>query len=235
MSFLIDTGAGVSLLRGDIWDRVMPENNGMDKEAVYCLVGVDGIPIKVRGTVSVKISLKGLVFNQKFVIADGITAEAILGMDFLEANRCVLDLFRGELAAKDVGMIPLQPYSSSKSSCLKVTLVETMAIPAASEMEVKARMRAPSDEHIWMIEGRTARVPIRVARALVRPQNNLIPLRMVNTTLTPVTIYKGSTVAHAECVDEANINVVSENTEDGTISAVGPRLQLMQQLEEMLP
>ena len=38
MSSLVDTGAGVSLLRGDIWDRVMPENNGMDKEAAYRLV-----------------------------------------------------------------------------------------------------------------------------------------------------------------------------------------------------
>ena len=223
VSFLVDTGAGVSLLRGDIWDRAMP---GMDKEAAYRLVGVDG------GTVSVKVSLEGLVFNQKFVIADGITAEAILGMDFLEANRCVLDLCRGELVTKDIGMIPLQPHSSSKSSCVKVTLVETMAIPSASEMEVKARVCAPSDEHIWMIEGRTARVPIRVARALVRSQNNLIPLRIVNTTLT---IYKGSTVAHAECVDEANINVVSENTEDVTISAVDWNSNLCNNLEEMLP
>ena len=194
-------------------------------------------PFKFEGTVLVKVSLEGLVFNQKFVIADGITctAEAILGMDFLEANRCVLDLCRGELVAKDVGMIPLQPHSSSKSSCLKVTLVETMTIPAASEMEIKARVCAPSDEHIWMIEGRTARVPIRVARALVRPQNSLIPLRIVNTTLTPVTIYKGSKVAQAECVDEANINIVSENTEDETISAVDRNSNLCNNLEEMLP
>ena len=112
------------------------------------------------------------MFNQKFVIADGITAEVILCMDFLEANRCALDLCRGELVAKDVGIMPLQPHSSSKSSCLKVTLVETIAIPAASEMEVKARVCAPSDEHIWMIEGWTARMPIRVDTALVRPQNN---------------------------------------------------------------
>ena len=78
------------------------------------------------------------MFNQKFVIVDGITAEAILGMDFLEANRCVLDPCRGELIAKDVGMIPLQPHSSSKQSCLKITLVETIAISAASEMEIMA-------------------------------------------------------------------------------------------------
>ena len=47
VSFLVDMGAGVSLLRGDIWDRVVPENNGMDREVTYRLVGVDGIPIKV--------------------------------------------------------------------------------------------------------------------------------------------------------------------------------------------
>ena len=55
----------------------------MDREVAHWLVGVDGILIKVRGSISVKISLEGLVISQKFVIVDGITAEAILGMDFL--------------------------------------------------------------------------------------------------------------------------------------------------------
>ena len=139
VSFLVDAAARVSLLREDIWDRVVPESNRMDREVTYRLVGVDGIPIKVRGTVTVEVSLEGLVFNQKFVIADGITAEAILGMDFLEENRCVLDLGRRELVAKDKGMIPLKPHLSSKFSYLKVTLVETTAIPAALEMEVRPR------------------------------------------------------------------------------------------------
>ena len=235
MSFLIDMGAGVSLLRGDIWDRVVPENNGMDREVTYRLVGVDRIPIKVRGTVTVEVSLEGLVFNQKFVIADGITAEAILGMDFLEENRCVLDLGRRELVAKDEGMIPLKPHSSSKSSCLKVTLVEITVVPVASEMEVKAKVGASSDEYTWMIEGKSSKVLVQVARALVTPCNNLIPLRVVNTSLTPVTIYRGSTVAHAECVDEAIINVVSENTEYKAVDAADWKPNLCNNLEEMLP
>ena len=92
VSFLVDTGAGVSLLQGDVWDRAMPENTKMELKGTDRLVGVDGIPINVRGTVSVKVSLETLTFNQKFMIADGITAEAILGMDFLEANKCVLDI-----------------------------------------------------------------------------------------------------------------------------------------------
>ena len=84
----------------------------------------------------------------------------------------------------------------------------------------------------WMIKRKTARVPIQVARALVKPQNNFIPLHVVNTTLTQVTIYKGSTVAHVECVDKANVNVVSENTEDGTMNTGDWDAN---NLEEMLP
>ena len=159
-------------------------------------------------------SLETLTFNQQFVIADGITAEALLGMDFLEANKCVLDICKGELVAKDKGMISLQPHSSSEHSCNKVNLVETTVIPVPSEMEVTAKVCTPNDNHVWMIEGKTAKVPIRVARALMKPHKNIIPLCIINTNLTPVKLYKGSTLVHAECVDEASINVVSQKADE---------------------
>ena len=65
-----------------------------------------------------------------------------------------------------------------------------------------------------MIAGKMAKVPITVARALVKPHKNLIPLHIINTNLTPVKLYKGSTLARAECVDEATINVVSQKAEE---------------------
>ena len=43
---------------------------------------------------------------------------------------------------------------------------------------------------------------------------DLLPLRIINTNLTPVKVYKGSTVAQAELLDESTINVVSENSMD---------------------
>ena len=127
---------------------------------------------------------------------------------------CLIYVCKGELVAKDKGMIPLQPHSSSERSCHKVNLVETTVIPAASEMEVTAKVCTPNDNHVWMIEGKMVKVPIRVARALVKPHKNLIQLRIINTNLTPVKLYKGSTLAHAECVDEASIIVVSQNAEE---------------------
>lgn len=137
------------------------------------------------------------------MIADGITAEVILGMDFLEANKCVLGICNWKLVAKDKGMIPLQPHSSSEHGCHKVNLVETTVIPAASEMEVTAKVCTPNDNHVWMIEGKMRKVPTRVARALMNPHKNLVPLCIIYTNLTPVKLHKGSTLAHAECGDEA--------------------------------
>ena len=148
------------------------------------------------------------------MIVDGITAEAIQGMDFLEANKCVLDICKGELVMKDKGMIPLQPHSSSERSGHKVNLVETTVIPVDSEMEVTAKVCTPNDNQVWMIEGKMVKGPIRVARALVKSHKNHIPLCTINTNLTPVKQYKGSTLAHAECVDETSINVVSQKAEE---------------------
>ena len=118
--------------------------------------------------------------------------------------------------AKDKKMIPLQPHSPSECSCHKVNLVETTVIPAASEIEVTAKVCTPiaNDNHVWMIEGKMVKMPIRVARALVKVHKNLIPLHIIKTNLTPVKLYKGSTLSHAECVDEASMNVVLQNAEE---------------------
>ena len=35
-------------------------------------------------------------FQQKFVIADGITIEGILGIDFMEVNKCMVDIAGNE-------------------------------------------------------------------------------------------------------------------------------------------
>ena len=76
VSFLVDTGAGVSLIRGDIWEKAVPHNSARDLQGACRLVKVDGIPIKVRGTASVNITVENhTYFNHQFIIADFITAK----------------------------------------------------------------------------------------------------------------------------------------------------------------
>ena len=82
VSFLVDTGAGVSLLRGDIWEKALPHSSACDLQGACRLIGVDGIPIKVCGASLVNVIIEGHTLSHQFIVADHITAEAILGMDF---------------------------------------------------------------------------------------------------------------------------------------------------------
>ena len=47
ISFLVDTGAGVLLLNGKVWDRIEPKN--IKAVEFHNLVGVDGHPLQFMG------------------------------------------------------------------------------------------------------------------------------------------------------------------------------------------
>ena len=111
---------------------------------------------------------------------------------------------------KDLGVVQLRPHSLKKPCTpAKVNLVETITIPATAKVEVMAKLHTEDDNQMWMVENAST-VPIMVARALY----GLVPLHIINTNLTSVKLYKGSTVAQAELLDESTINVVSENSLD---------------------
>ena len=54
-------------------------------------MGVSGVPLSISGCGNVKVLLKGSPFMVTCIVTDDITVDAILGLDFLEANNCVID------------------------------------------------------------------------------------------------------------------------------------------------
>ena len=79
ISCLVDTGAGVSLLSGDVLDKVGQRSIIVEPVIHQKLVGVDGIPLKVPGASTFPLTIAGLEFQHRLIIADNITADAILG------------------------------------------------------------------------------------------------------------------------------------------------------------
>ena len=75
MSFLVDTGAGVSLLNGKVWDKIKSSIVSLQPSECQNIVGVTGNSIQVRGSVRIPVAISDRKFEQKFVIADKITAE----------------------------------------------------------------------------------------------------------------------------------------------------------------
>ena len=216
VSFLIDTGAGVSLLSKLTWDKIKPTEEGLNPIVTHRLVGVDGVPIKVDGTVSVPITIGKVTLQHDFIVAEQITAEAILGLDFLEANKCILDLASGKMQITDQTVSLISQPSIKKVQCTQVRVTENLTIPPRSEMEIMARIHS-KEEGTWLLEGTPFKeLPIYVARALMAPRKQNVPIRIVNVDPLPVTIHRNTKIATAELITEEVICSTSEREQAPT-------------------
>ena len=120
--------------------------------AVYHnLAGVDGHPIKVWGSVTVPITVAGRNFEQKLIIVDHITAEGILGVDFLEKNNRVVDLAKRQITVEKYEAIPLVSTVPKCITANNVTMMEMFTIPAESEIQMMVQLSSGSGT--WLIEG----------------------------------------------------------------------------------
>ena len=183
------------------------------ESAVYHnLVGVDGHPIRVRGSVAVLITVEGRSFQQQFFIADHITAEGILGVDFMERNRCVVDLVKRQITLENYMAIPLasnMPCDSTHMMANDVTIKKTVTIPAESKLEMTVQL--PSRSGTWLMEGNQFKFDdVLMVRAVVIPKDNAVPMRITNTSVLPVVLFKGMKVARAELIEDVNINAIIE-------------------------
>ena len=141
----------MSLLRLDIWEKVEQCDRRLQPWQGLPLVSVEGTPLKLHGCASVTVEIASCVFESMMVIADGLTAEAILGLDFLEKHNCILDMGKRVLALPGCSPIALMaPSRIDVQRPLPVSLIETVRIPAASELEVMANVDY-TRPHQWLL------------------------------------------------------------------------------------
>ena len=101
-------------------------------------MGVDGIPIKIERSISVPVAIGKATFDHNFIVANEITAEVILGLEFLEVKRCVLDLAGGKIQIACQTVTLTAKSTPSDTQCAKVTVLKKTVISPRSEMEVMA-------------------------------------------------------------------------------------------------
>ena len=137
-----------------IWDKIKPPDCKLEAKVVHNLVSVDGNPIKVHGSAVIPFTIAGLSFQQEFIIAEQITAHAILGLNFLESNKCVLNLASKEISVGHRGVLSLTTNSfHTAQSQVKVTVVKTLEILATSELEIMSRIHTDTAGGTWLVEG----------------------------------------------------------------------------------
>ena len=92
IKFIVDTGAAVTLLRGDLWDKATTAGTDLEPWTGQPLVGVEGTELHVCGCAQMPVSIAGRSF-----VVDDLSAEAILGRDFLERKQCTMDLAKRKI------------------------------------------------------------------------------------------------------------------------------------------
>ena len=137
----------------------------------------------------------------------------------MERNNCVVDLAKRQITVENCMVIPLAsnvPCDRTHVMTNHVTIKETVTIPAESELEMMVQLRSSCGT--WLMEGNQFKPDgVLVARAVVTPKDNSIPIRIANTSALSVTLFKGMNVARAELIEDTSINAITENKCDEAV------------------
>ena len=214
--FLVDTGATASILNKNIWDRLNQHNSHPLTEVTNKkLVGVEGSPLKVLGVVHFHVVFEQQQFNVDFLVADSLTTEAILGRDFLRDNHCVIDVGRNLIKFEAAGITLKLTCSSGDSQIAHVSVVvdSVLQVPGCSEVEIMAKVPSAAEGGSWIVESNPTNTnAVMVARTLVTPNNQMVPVRVLNPRPERITVSKGTTIAMMEAVAVVAATSASETT-----------------------
>ena len=219
-SFLVDTGAAVTLISENVWLHCLaPKDYQLQLWTHPRLTGVEGSTIEVLGKVEVPIAIDNHVLNVSVAVVRGISESAILGLDFLSQHSCLINLDSRILSSSSLQFsVPFMTGSPNHKPCSTVYAVLNMSIsiPERSELEIIAELDTPSpQEQNYLVEN-SLNHNIIVARAVVQPAGHQTVLRLLNPNNESNRLYKEKKLAKLEPLP--NSSVVSTVTTDNKSS-----------------
>ncbi|KAL5505693.1 hypothetical protein EMCRGX_G007162 [Ephydatia muelleri] len=165
---------------------------------------------------------KPSMFNGSFVIASDLWVEAIVGLDFIRAHKCVIDCSNNTISFKsaDVSVELLSPKAmeemSSTVRSIGLVTTERILVPPECEMEL---MVTPVDNTVralggvWMVENDSKLSHgVIVARAITCPSDGLVPIRILNPRECSIELKKGTELAKMDHIEQGSILNVSVTT-----------------------
>ena len=220
--FMVDTGAAVSLIREDVWTQLTSMGDIKLETWNKKLVGVEGSPLSVLGATTLDVTLAGTVVSGDFLVAKALSAEDIMGLDFLEGQGCVINTGQGVIHMKGKA-IPLSRETKAHVSNVSIKACERLHIPAYSGIETLAQI--PFEGEVdpavnWIVEPLLSDdMPALVANAIVTPfkQGGIttVPVRLINPSPQPIVINKGMKLAQlGSCADNCTVRTVDIATEN---------------------
>ena len=202
------------MLDNTVWSKVKPPEATLNQWSEKPLVGVSGEQLQIQGIAEVSIQLANKCFQISLVVVNGLTTDAIIGLDFLEAHNCTLTIGDRLLHIPSCKS-PIPVCGSTHSSTptqVYAILAACESVPAYSEKEVMVSIPQYCKDKSHVLEAMETKVTIMAARTLVHPTTNTIPVRLLNLSGEAVTLYEGTKIATIEEVDDSVALISSVST-----------------------
>ena len=140
---LLDTGSPTSMLNNTIWEEIKQADDVVQPWNGNVLIGVGGQHLEIQGTTQA-VQIDDHFFPIMILIVRDLSTEAIIGLDFLEANQCILAvgerLFHIPSCKKPIAVTG----NCDRPTAAKVVMGETKFIPPYSEVDVMATVLVTS-------------------------------------------------------------------------------------------
>lgn len=225
---LVDTGAQISAISKRFLDVVAPDI-GISPSRIQRIVGVCGEVHHALGEVNLTFQCQDLNFQQTFVVFQYLHSSVIVGLDFLRANKVVINFSGLEIPVTtgnssstikvlQVPIIPAQPDKTVLIHPLKEVIV-----PPHEEMLIPVTIPECPELSTVLLEPSLNLVQLNLAgtRTITTVIDNKGYYRLLNPTSLPVFLKKTTIIAKAEIVNDKQCFPFDESAETSTIFNIG--------------
>ncbi|MES9880089.1 MAG: reverse transcriptase domain-containing protein [Sedimenticola sp.] len=200
MNCLLDTGSSLSVIHPSIYAR-MTGNKPELTQTGSQLKMADGGLVNVVGKATFQLNIGNCTYKQLMAVAD-IEAPAVLGYDFMKSQNCQIDVARGEVSLN--GVTEKCILESTLPKVYRIRVAENTVIPQSTEMIIPAVVEGslPYTTRGVIHAGElTDTRGILVAKTIVDPCNEVVPVRVANLSGQAQTLYAHSHIATCHAVD----------------------------------
>ena len=210
---IVDTGSNITIVRPDVVKRVGEALKIVPVQTSLRTVSGEAVPVQGREEIAIQIGDHQAVHD---IWVAEITDPCILGLDFLVANDCQIDMAGAFLSiGREEILLNKVTKVGEDLQCRKVVLKETISVPPRSESIIPGRVDGnfcQSWAEIGPMKGSTAN--FLVARTVVDLRSSVLPVRILNPTDRHQCIKAGTCVATCDpVVSVQEVGAVESPTE----------------------
>ena len=200
VSCLIDTGSSLSTIHPALYNR-MTEKPLLSESDVRLRMA-DGSLVPVCGEASFSVQIQGVSYTQTMAVAE-IETPVVLGYDFMCEHHCQINVPKGQIILK--GNLVKCIYESTLPSIFRIQVAENVTVPRATEMIIPAKIEGCTPhitKGIIEAEGQAYKNGLLVAKTVIDPCLDFVPLRVLNVSGKEQVLYANTHIATCHPVSD---------------------------------